>query len=59
VLCADLLYEQRNSAQLLELLPRLGGEIVLADPGRPFLKSFLEHWHVEELADGVYRIRLR
>jgi predicted nicotinamide N-methyase len=59
VLCADLLYEQRNAAQLLALLPRLGGEIVLADPGRPFLEGFLAHWHVEELAGGVYRLRLR
>jgi predicted nicotinamide N-methyase len=59
VLCADVLYEQRNAAQLLELLPQLGGEIVLADPGRPFLKGFLEHWRADELADGVYRLRLR
>jgi predicted nicotinamide N-methyase len=58
VLCADVLYEQRNAAQLLELLPRLGGEIVLADPGRPFLKGFLAHWSSDTLADGVYRLRL-
>jgi len=59
VLCADLLYEQRNATQLLELLPRLGGEIVLADPGRPFASAFLEHWDVAELAERVYRLRLR
>jgi predicted nicotinamide N-methyase len=59
VLGADLLYEARNAAQLLELLPRLGGEIVLADPGRPFAKGFLEHFDVETLADGVYRLGLR
>ena len=58
VLGADLLYEERNAAQLLELLPRLGGEILIADPGRPFAKPFLEHWEVETLADGVYRLRL-
>jgi predicted nicotinamide N-methyase len=58
VLCADVLYEERNAAQLLELLPKLGGEVVLADSGRPFAKSFLAHWHVEMLADGVYRLRL-
>jgi predicted nicotinamide N-methyase len=58
VLCADLLYEERNAAQLLELLPRLGGEVVLADPGRPFLKRFLEQWRVEPLDDGVYRLSL-
>jgi predicted nicotinamide N-methyase len=58
VLGADLLYEQRNAKQLLDLLPRLGGEIVLADPGRPFAKEFLSHWAVEELAGGVFRLRL-
>jgi predicted nicotinamide N-methyase len=57
VLCADLLYEQRNAAQLLELLPRLGGDLILADPGRPFAKGFLLHWDVETIADGVYRLR--
>jgi len=58
VLGADLLYEERNAAQLLELLPRLGGEIVIADPGRPFAKPFFDQWEVETLADGVYRLRL-
>jgi predicted nicotinamide N-methyase len=58
VLCADVLYEQRNATQLLELLPRLGGEVVLADPGRPFARAFLEQWRAETLADGVYRLRL-
>ena len=58
VLGADLLYEERNAAQLLELLPQLGGEIVIADPGRPFAKAFFEHWEVETLADGVYSLRL-
>jgi predicted nicotinamide N-methyase len=41
VLGADLLYEARNAEQLAALLPRLGGEILLAEPGRPFAKSFL------------------
>ena len=58
VLCADVLYEQRNATQLLELLPKLGGQIVLADPGRPFSNDFLAHWDVETLADGVYELRL-
>jgi predicted nicotinamide N-methyase len=57
VLCADLLYEQRNATQLLELLPRLGGDQIVADPGRPFAKSFLSHWDVETIVDGVYRLR--
>jgi predicted nicotinamide N-methyase len=58
VLGADLLYESRNAAQLLDLLPQLGQEIVFADPGRPFAKGFLQHFEVETLADGVYRLGL-
>jgi predicted nicotinamide N-methyase len=58
VLGADLLYEERNAAQLLALLPQLGGEIVIADPGRPFAKAFFAQWETETLADGVYRLRL-
>jgi predicted nicotinamide N-methyase len=57
VLGADLLYEQRNADQLLELLPRLGGEILLAEPGRPFAASFLERWCVVRVADRVYQLR--
>jgi predicted nicotinamide N-methyase len=57
VLGADLLYEQRNADLLLELLPRLGGEILLAEPGRPFAAAFLAHWDVEEIAERVYRLR--
>jgi predicted nicotinamide N-methyase len=58
VLAADVLYEARNAEQLLGLLPRLGGEILLADPGRPFAKGFLERWRVETLGDGLYRLGL-
>ena len=57
VLGADLLYEQRNAERLLQLLPQLGGEILLAEPGRPFAAAFLAHWDVEEVADRVYRLR--
>ena len=58
VLAADVLYEQRNADQLLALLPRLGArEILLAEPGRPFAKDFLAHWHVEEVAERLYRLR--
>ena len=42
VLAADVLYERRNVDELLDLLPKLGGEVLLADPSRPFTKSFLE-----------------
>jgi predicted nicotinamide N-methyase len=57
VLGADLLYEARNAEQLVDLLPRLGGEILLAEPGRPFAASFLARWEVEEVAERVYRLR--
>jgi predicted nicotinamide N-methyase len=69
VLGADLLYESRNADQLLELLPRLGQDVLLADPGRPFARGFLERasvaWRVERSPDaelprgGLYRLRLR
>ena len=57
VLGADLLYEQRNAERLLQLVSQLGGEILLAEPGRPFAAAFLAHWDVEEVADRVYRLR--
>src|SRR5436309_13294524 len=41
VLAADVLYERRNVEPLAALLPRLGGEVLLADPGRPPLGDFL------------------
>jgi predicted nicotinamide N-methyase len=59
VLAADVLYEQRNVAPLLDLLPRLGGEVLLADPGRPQLEGFLAAWPGEvERRDRVYRLGL-
>jgi predicted nicotinamide N-methyase len=58
VLAADVLYEQRNADQLLELLPQLAArELLLAEPGRPFAKSFLAHWQVEEVAERIYRLQ--
>ena len=51
VLAADVLYERRNGDLLLELLPRLTRTVLLADPGRPHLKGFLDRagadWAVE------------
>ena len=41
VLAADVLYERRNLPLLLDLLPRLGAEVWLADPNRPPLPEFL------------------
>jgi len=54
VLAADVLYGQRNLDELTELLPRLvdGGEVWVADPGRPLAPAFLvaarERWAVVE-----------
>ena len=69
VLAADVLYERRNVEPLLELLPLLGAEALVADPGRPALRSFLdgalEHWLVTESAaaelprGGIFRLRAR
>jgi predicted nicotinamide N-methyase len=66
VLGADLLYERRNVAPLLELLPPLlgeRGELWLADPGRAPADEFLAGCEVlNEEEDGrvtVYRLRPR
>jgi predicted nicotinamide N-methyase len=56
VLGADLLYEARNAEQLAELLPELGGEVVLAEPGRPYAREFLERFRAEDLGDRIYRL---
>jgi predicted nicotinamide N-methyase len=67
VLASDVLYEARNADALLPLLPCLGREVWLADPGRPPAARFLElaarQWTITSrpipgLADGaVYRLR--
>jgi predicted nicotinamide N-methyase len=64
VLAADVLYERAGVALLLKLLPRLGFETWLADPGRPAAAAFLEQarsrWSVETRERGVVQIhRLR
>ena len=69
VLGADLLYEQRNAERLLELLPLLGADVLLADPARPFAKGFLdraaERWRIETTHEpepsrlAFHRLRLR
>jgi predicted nicotinamide N-methyase/GNAT superfamily N-acetyltransferase len=60
VLAADVLYERASVALLLSLLPRLGPEAWLADPGRPAAGAFLEqarrHWKVETSVRGVVQI---
>jgi predicted nicotinamide N-methyase len=57
VLGADLLYEARNAEQLAELLPLLGGEVLLAEPGRPYAKEFLERFKAEPVGERIYRLR--
>jgi predicted nicotinamide N-methyase len=56
VLAADVLYERRNVPLLLDLLPRLGTEVWLADPGRApaeqFLAGVAEGWERRDEADG-------
>ncbi len=73
VLAADVLYEARNVAPLLALLPCLvavGGEAWVADPGRRHTTGFLEAaagsgtWRVRSLPDprelgvAVHQLRL-
>ena len=41
VLASDVLYERRNGELLLDLLPRLAGPVLLADPDRPPAEHFL------------------
>jgi predicted nicotinamide N-methyase len=70
VVAADVLYDRRNVAPLLALLPRLvdgAGEVWLADPGRktaePFLAKAAERWARATLARAgavtVHRLWLR
>jgi predicted nicotinamide N-methyase len=62
VLCADVLYEPRNVDALLELLPRLGREVLLGEPGRPTAARFFElaeqRWEIGREGDvNVLRAR--
>jgi predicted nicotinamide N-methyase len=57
VLAADVLYERRSVPVLADLLPRLGGEVLLADPGRPPLAEFLERTGTVWARPPVYRLR--
>jgi len=60
VLAADVLYERRYVELLLDLLPRLGRRVLLADPGRPFTSGFLtraaETWSVEPIGPKLYAL---
>ena len=69
VLASDVLYEQRNGAALLDLLPSLTRSVLLADPGRVpagrFFADAVREWEVRTSAHpavpngGVYRLRRR
>jgi predicted nicotinamide N-methyase len=57
VLAADVLYERRSVPVLCDLLPRLGREVLLADPGRPHLQDFLRRTGTVWARPPVYRLR--
>jgi predicted nicotinamide N-methyase len=57
VLAADVLYERRNAPVLADLLPRLGREVLFADPGRAHLDEFLERTGTVWRRPPVYRLR--
>jgi predicted nicotinamide N-methyase len=56
VLAADVLYERRNAEPLLALLPRLGRDVLVADPSRPHASEFLAaaagRWRIETTHDA-------
>jgi predicted nicotinamide N-methyase len=69
VIAADVLYEARNGAALLDLLPKLTREVWIADAGRAaagrFFADAVRDWEVRTSAHeavpqgGVYRLRRR
>lgn len=60
ILCSDVLYEPRNVDALVELLPRLGPEVLLGEPGRQTAAAFFEQaereWEITR-AGRVNRLR--
>lgn len=56
VIAADVMYERRNAAALVDLLPKVvaaGGRVLIADPGRVYMETFVEQmqqngWQVRE-----------
>jgi predicted nicotinamide N-methyase len=63
VIAADVLYEPDGIQLLVPLLPRLGAEVWLADPGREVADAFFElsrgDWSVEtKVRDGIEIHRL-
>ena len=62
VLCADVLYEERNVDTLLDLLPQLASEVLLGEPGRQTAGEFFVRaestWKIAR-AGRVTRLRRR
>jgi predicted nicotinamide N-methyase len=58
-IASDVLYERRDVAPLVDLLPQLAPEVLLADPGRPAAAAFLAAFDATEIAPRVYRLRGR
>jgi predicted nicotinamide N-methyase len=60
VLCSDVLYEPRNVDALVALLPRLGPEVLLGEPGRQTAAAFFQQaereWEITR-AGRVNRLR--
>jgi predicted nicotinamide N-methyase len=64
VIGADILYERPSVARLLELLPRLAPQALIADPARPAAEAFFEQaekrWRIETKERDVVKLhRLR
>jgi predicted nicotinamide N-methyase len=63
VLAADVLYENRNVEPLTALLPRLARRALVADPGRPAARTFLDRlgWEATDLPadDDFPSVRVR
>jgi predicted nicotinamide N-methyase len=57
-LASDVLYERRDVEPLLDLLPRLAPEALLADPGRPAAAAFFAALGAAEIAPRVYWLQL-
>jgi predicted nicotinamide N-methyase len=60
ILCSDVLYEPRNVNALVELLPQLGPEVLLGEPGRQTAAAFFQQaereWEITR-AGRVNRLR--
>lgn len=58
-LAADVLYEARNVEPLVQLLPQLAPEALVALAGRPYEDEFLRRVAAEPVADRIVHVRPR